>query len=50
MWIYKDKRTFPPVLRPYLGETPEYRRGWQAAITTQREALIPNAVQEPSHA
>ena len=58
MWIYKDKRTFPPVLHSRLAETPEYRRGWQAALTTQRDAPKPNAqpsetqlaVKEPSHA
>ena len=42
MWIYKDKRTFPSVLRPYLGETPEYRRGWQAALATLSDAVKPD--------
>ena len=41
MWIFKDKRTFPPVFRPDLGADGDFRQGWRAALTALRDAVEP---------
>ena len=52
MWIYKDKRSFPPAIRPDFGQTSEYRRGWEAAKSDLR--AVPGKLltgpEQPPHA
>ena len=46
MWIFKDKRTYPPVFRPLIEAAAEYRQGWCAALTALRDAVKPDALTE----
>ena len=43
MWIFKDKRTYPPVFRPFIEGGGDYRHGWSAAFTALRAAVQPDA-------
>ena len=43
MWIFKDKRTYPPVFRPLIEAAGDYRQGWRAALTALRDAVKPDA-------
>ena len=43
MWIFKDKRTYPPVIRPFIKAAWDYRQGWRAALTALRDAVQPDA-------
>ena len=43
MWIFNDKRIFPPVFRHYLETAGHYRQGWHAALTALRDAVEPGS-------
>ena len=59
MWIYKDKRSFPPAIRTCYAENSEYTRGWNAALASLRDTAKPDQArggnllakpEQPSHA
>ena len=42
MWTYKDKTSFPPVIRRNRGEGTEYYRGWRAALQKLAAEVLPD--------
>ena len=42
MWTYKDKQSFPPVIRRDRGEGTEYYRGWRAALQKLAAEVLPD--------
>lgn len=41
MWTYKDKQSFPAVIRRNRGEGTEYYRGWRAALQKLAAEVLP---------